>query len=57
MARVPNQPATPIVGFRCPPELRELMERIAAERGITLTDYIVDALWRDVRRWPGLDDG
>jgi hypothetical protein len=55
MARVPNQPATPIIGFRCPPELRELVERISAERGVSMTEFIVEALWREVRLWPGLD--
>ena len=56
MTRVPNQPATPIVGFRCPPELRERIERICSERGITMTEFIVPVLWRAVREWPGLDD-
>jgi hypothetical protein len=53
---VPNQPATPTLTFRCPPELREAIERICDDRGITMTDYIVAALWRDVRAWPGAID-
>jgi antitoxin component of RelBE/YafQ-DinJ toxin-antitoxin module len=49
---VPNQPATPLVAFRCPPELRSTLERIAAERGMTLSDLIRIILAEYVGRWP-----
>jgi hypothetical protein len=50
---VPNQPRTPIIGFRCPPELREQLERIALDRGETLTDLIRRVLREYVANWPG----
>lgn len=45
-------PATPMVGFRCPPELREQLERIAADRRESLSDVVRRFCEEGVRRYP-----
>lgn len=46
--------STPVTNFRLPVELRERVRSLAAERGLTLTDAVVEALllWerRELRR-------
>jgi muconolactone delta-isomerase len=49
---VPNKPATSIMGFRIPDDLRAEIERVAADNAETYTDLAIRALWREVRRWP-----
>lgn len=49
---MPNQPATPMLGFRGSAELREALERIASDTGETLSDVIRRACWELVRRYP-----
>ena len=51
----PNQPATPIRGFRIPDELYEAVKRVAADRGETVTDVVIRALTRYVREHPSGD--
>lgn len=48
--RVPNKPKTPITGFRIPPDLKAAAAEKAAREGKTLTDVVVAALERYVRR-------
>ena len=55
-SRVPNQPATPLLAFRAPDELRAALQRIADDRGETLSDVIRRACSEYVRRYP-LDEG
>jgi predicted HicB family RNase H-like nuclease len=50
MARVPNKPKTPIRSFRIDPELYAAVQEKAAERGETVTDVVVQALQRYVKR-------
>lgn len=52
---MPNQPATPHRTVRVPDELWHAAQRIAADRGETVTDVIVRALTRYVRDFG--DDG
>ena len=47
---MPNQPKTPARGVRVPDELWSAAKAKAAERGETVTDAIVRALERYVRR-------
>jgi predicted transcriptional regulator len=49
--RVPNQPATPNRTVRVPDEVWEAAQRIAADRGETVTDVIMRALRRYVREF------
>jgi predicted transcriptional regulator len=49
--RVPNQPATPVRTVRVPDEVWEAAQRIAADRGETVTDVIMRALRRYVREF------
>ena len=51
----PNQPATPTRSFRCRDELWEAAQRVAEDRGETLTDVLVRALEVYVRAWPTSD--
>jgi hypothetical protein len=39
--------------FRCPPDLRAALERIADERGETLTDLLRRIAREYVANWPG----
>lgn len=52
---MPNQPATPLIAFRADDELKAQMQRIADERGETLSDFIRRACWAEVRRFPADD--
>jgi hypothetical protein len=52
---VPNQEATPRRTVRVSDEVWEAAQRVAADRGETVTDVIVRALIRYVRDHP--DDG
>ena len=45
-------PATPLIAFRAPDELREELERIAHDRRETLSEVIRRACWDYVRRYP-----
>ncbi|WP_231496216.1 ribbon-helix-helix protein, CopG family [Nocardioides sp. URHA0032] len=45
-------PATPLIAFRAPDDLREALERIARDRGETLSDVIRRACRDYVRRYP-----
>lgn len=45
---VPNQPKTPVTGFRIPTELKSEAMRYAAEEGKTLTDVVIEDLQRYV---------
>lgn len=55
VARVPNQPSTPKRGVRVPEYLWRAAQRVARDRGETLSDVIRRALERYVRQYP-LDD-
>lgn len=50
LARVPNQPKTPIRGLRVPDELWQAAQAVAAERGESLSEVIRAALARYVKR-------
>lgn len=50
MYTVPNQPKTKIRAVRVPDELWQESQRVAAERGETVSDEIRAALERYVRR-------
>lgn len=52
MPRVPNQPATPKRSVRVEESLWRAVQRIAADRGETVTDVIIRALKRYVRDHP-----
>jgi len=52
---VPNQEATPRRTVRVSDEVWEAAQRVAADRGETVTDVIVRALIRYVRDHPGGD--
>lgn len=43
-------PKTPVSNFRIPPELKAKAMEVAKERGETLTDVVVAALERYVKR-------
>lgn len=47
---VPNKPRTPISNFRIPEDLKAKAVAKAKDRGETLTDVVVKALERYVRR-------
>lgn len=47
---MPNKPKTPVTGFRIPPDLKTEAADKAAREGRTLTDVVLDALRRYVRR-------
>lgn len=47
---VPNKPKTPVSGFRIPEELKAKAVTKAEAEGKTLTDVVVAALERYVRR-------
>lgn len=47
---MPNKPKTPISNFRIPPELKAAAQAKARERGESLTDVVVKALERYVKR-------
>jgi predicted transcriptional regulator len=49
---VPNQPATPLIAFRAPDELKDALLRIADDRGETLSEVVRQACWESVRRYP-----
>jgi predicted transcriptional regulator len=49
---VPNQPATPKHGVRVPDELWRAAQRVAKDRGETVTAVILRALERYVRQHP-----
>lgn len=53
---MPNQPATPVRCFRVPLPLWELMERIAQDRGESMTDFAIRAFEREVRLYPLAED-
>lgn len=46
--RVPNQPKTPMRGFRIPTDLYKAAQAKAASEGRTVTDVVRDALARYV---------
>ncbi len=46
---MPNQPATPLRSLRIPDEEWEAAQRVAADRGETVTDVVRRALRRYVR--------
>lgn len=46
---MPNQPATQVRGFRIPEDLWEEVVALAGDRGETLTEVVIRALWREVR--------
>lgn len=48
--RVPNKPKTPVTGFRIPPELKAAAAQRAAAEDKTLTDVVIEALERYVKR-------
>lgn len=48
---MPNQPATPNRTMRIPDEVWQEAQRIAADRGETVTDVVVRALRRYVRQF------
>lgn len=50
MASVPNQPRTPIRGVRVSDDLWKEAQRVAAERGETVSDEVRRALERYVKR-------
>jgi predicted HicB family RNase H-like nuclease len=50
---VPNQPATPNRTVRIPDEVWESAQRVAADRGETMTAVIIRALVRYVREYDG----
>ncbi|GAA1138783.1 ribbon-helix-helix protein, CopG family [Nocardioides aquiterrae] len=49
---MPNQPATPAIVFRAPDELRDALQRIADDRGETLSAVVRRACSEYVRRYP-----
>ncbi|NUO57287.1 MAG: hypothetical protein HOV78_11520 [Hamadaea sp.] len=49
---MPNQPRSSIIGFRDTGDLREALERIAADRGEKLSDIVRRACEEYVRRYP-----
>lgn len=49
---VPNQPATPTHSVRVPDELWRAAQRVASDRGETVTAVILRALERYVRTHP-----
>lgn len=50
---MPNQPATQVRGFRIPDEIWELLQRIAADDGTTVTAVVLDACRDKIRqRYP-----
>ena len=49
---MPNQPATPHRSVRVPDELWEAAQRVASDRGETVTAVILRALKRYVRDHP-----
>lgn len=51
----PNQPATPHRTVRVSDELWQAAQRVAADRGETVTDVIIRALTRYVRDHPAID--
>lgn len=57
MPRVPNQPATPIRTVRVPDEVWHEAQRIAADRGETVTDVIMRALRRYNREFGDESNG
>lgn len=50
LRRVPNKPKTPLKSFRIPQELYQDAQRIAAERGESVSDVVRAALERYVKR-------
>lgn len=50
IARVPNQPKTPLKSFRIPEALYAAAQAKAAERGETVSEVVRKALERYVRR-------
>lgn len=49
----PNQPRTPLKTFRIPQELYEAAQRIAGERGESVSEVVRAALERYVKRHGG----
>lgn len=52
--RVPNQPKTPMRGFRIPTDLYKAAQAKAASEGRTVTDVVRHALARYVKEETGL---
>ena len=52
---MPNKPATPIRGIRVPDELWQAAQRVASDRGETVSEAVRRLLERYVREHP-LDD-
>lgn len=50
---MPNKPATQVRGFRIPDDLWAEVVRLADDRGETLTEVVIRALWREVRAGRG----
>lgn len=49
---VPNAPRTPVRSVRVPDELWEELQRVADDKGETVTDVILRACRREVREHP-----
>lgn len=48
---MPNAPKTPMVAFRC--NQKDDLERIAAERGISLSELMRQIVRGYIANWPG----
>lgn len=49
---MPNQPATSLIAFRGGDELKAELQRIADDRGTSVSELLRSISWEYVRRYP-----